>query len=34
MEKYAWKAVLKDGKKEEYVKRHNEIWQELVDVLK
>ena len=34
MEKYAWKAVLKDGKKEEYVRRHNEIWPELVEVLK
>ena len=34
MERYAWKAILKDGKKEEYIRRHNEIWQELVDVLK
>ncbi len=34
MEKYAWKAVLKDGKKEEYIRRHNEIWPELVEVLK
>mgnify|MGYP006340610055 CR=1 FL=1 len=29
MEKYAWKAVLKEGKKEEYIRRHNEIWPEL-----
>ena len=34
MEKYAWKAILKDGKKEEYIRRHNEIWPELVEVLK
>lgn len=34
MERYAWKAILKDGKKEEYIRRHNEIWQDLVDVLK
>lgn len=34
MEKYAWKAKLVEGKKEEYVKRHNEIWKELVEVLK
>ena len=34
MEKYAWKAKLYDGKKEEYVKRHNEIWREMKDVLK
>ena len=34
MEKYAWSAVIKDGMKEEYIKRHNEIWPELVEVLK
>ncbi|MBQ9481057.1 MAG: L-rhamnose mutarotase [Clostridia bacterium] len=34
MEKYAWSAVIKDGKKEEYIRRHNEIWPELVKVLK
>ena len=34
MERYAWKAVVKDGMKEEYVRRHNEIWPELVEVLK
>lgn len=31
MEKYAWKAILKEGKKEEYVKRHNEIWPEMLE---
>ena len=34
MERYAWKAILLDGKKEEYVRRHDEIWPELVEVLK
>ena len=34
MEKYAWKAIILDGKKEEYIKRHNEIWPEMVEVLK
>ena len=34
MERYAWKALLKEGKKEEYIRRHNEIWDELVQVLK
>ena len=33
MERYAWKAILKDGKFEEYQKRHNEIWQEMKDTL-
>ena len=34
MERYAWRAVIKPGMKEEYVRRHNEIWPELVEVLK
>ena len=34
MERYAWRAVIKPGMKDEYVKRHNEIWPELVKVLK
>ena len=34
MEKYAWKATLKEGQREEYIRRHNEIWQEMVDLLK
>ena len=34
MERYAWKAIVKNGKKEEYIKRHNEIWPEMVKVLK
>ena len=34
MERYAWRAILKEGKKEEYVRRHREIWAEMVEVLK
>ena len=34
MEKYAWKATIKDGSLEEYCKRHDEIWPEMVEVLK
>lgn len=34
MEKYAWKAKIKPGKKEEYIYRHDHIWPEMVDVLK
>lgn len=34
MERYAWKATVKEGKLQEYIKRHNEIWPELVEVLK
>ena len=34
MEKYAWKARVVPGKLAEYKKRHDEIWPELVEVLK
>lgn len=34
MERYAWKATVKEGKLAEYKKRHDEIWPELVEVLK
>ncbi len=33
MERYAWKAIVKDGMLEKYKRRHDEIWQELCDVL-
>lgn len=33
MEKYAWTAVIREGKKEEYKRRHDAIWQEMKDVL-
>ena len=34
MERYAWKAKILDGKKDEYIRRHEKIWDELSDVLK
>lgn len=34
MERYAWKAIVKDGMLDEYIKRHNNIWGELVVLLK
>lgn len=34
MERYAWKATVKEGMLEEYVRRHNEIWPELTEVLR
>ncbi|MDY6367624.1 MAG: L-rhamnose mutarotase [Clostridia bacterium] len=33
MEKYAWSAKVKPGKEAEYKRRHDEIWQEMKDVL-
>ena len=34
MERYAWRAKVIEGKLDEYIKRHNEIWPELADLLK
>jgi L-rhamnose mutarotase len=34
MEKYAWMAKIKPGKREEYERRHREIWPELTALLK
>lgn len=34
MEKYAWKAKIKEGSLDEYRRRHAEIWPEMVEVLK
>lgn len=34
MERMAWTGRIKPGCKAEYIKRHDEIWPELVDVLK
>ncbi|MDF2613742.1 MAG: L-rhamnose 1-epimerase [Clostridia bacterium] len=33
MERIAWKLTLKEGKKEEYKRRHDEIWPEMTEVL-
>lgn len=34
MERYAWKATVKEGMLEEYCRRHREIWPEMIEVLK
>ena len=34
MGKYAWSAKIVPGMKEEYKKRHDEIWPELVELLR
>lgn len=34
MEKYAWKGLIAPGMIDEYIRRHNEIWPEMVEVLK
>ncbi len=34
MEKYAWKGLIAQGRKEEYIRRHKEIWPEIIEVLK
>jgi len=34
MERMAWKGRIRPGCKAEYVRRHNEIWPEMVEVLK
>lgn len=34
MERMAWKGRIRPGSKAEYVRRHNEIWPEMVQVLK
>lgn len=34
MERMAWKGRIKPGCKQEYIRRHNEIWPEMVSVLK
>lgn len=34
MERYAWKATIKAGSLEEYIKRHDEIWPEMLSVFR
>lgn len=34
MERYAWRAKVIEGKLDEYIKRHNNIWPELSALLK
>ena len=33
MEKYAWKARVKEGMMEEYIRRHDTLWPEMADML-
>ena len=33
MERYAWKATVKEGMLEEYIRRHDEIWPEMKQML-
>lgn len=33
MEKYAWRARVFEGKQEEYIRRHNEIWPQMKELL-
>lgn len=33
MERFAWKASLLPGAKDEYIRRHNEIWPEMTELL-
>jgi len=33
MERFAWKAKIKPGMKAEYIKRHDEIWPEMTELL-
>lgn len=34
MEKYAWKATIVDGKIDEYIYRHDNLWEEMKEILK
>lgn len=34
MERIAWRGRIKHGCKEEYIRRHREIWPEMVELLK
>jgi len=33
MERFAWRAHLKPGMTEEYIRRHNEVWPEMTKML-
>lgn len=34
VEKYTWRGTIAEGKKEEYIKRHDSLWPEMAEVLK
>ena len=33
MERYAWKATVKEGMLDEYIRRHDNLWPEMKDML-
>ncbi len=33
MERYAWKAIVRDGMLEEYIRRHERLWPEMKQML-
>ncbi len=34
MDRYAWKAIVKEGMLDEYIRRHDDIWPEMKDMLR
>lgn len=34
MERYAWKATVKDGMLDEYIQRHDNLWPEMKEMLR
>ena len=34
MERYAWKATVVEGKVDEYIRRHENLWDEMKAILK
>jgi len=34
VQRYAWKATVKDGMLEEYIRRHDHLWPEMKEMLK
>jgi len=33
MERYAWRATLREGMREEYIRRHDNLWPEMKEML-
>lgn len=33
MERFLWKGRIKEGKKRQYIERHNQIWPEMIQML-
>ena len=34
MERYAWKGIVKDGMLDEYIRRHDDLWPEMKEMLR